>query len=272
MRPLDELAKDKGLAVLLARHLTKTDSANLLYRGAGSVAIIGLARSALRVCNDPSNPDPYQHLLVQVKGSLAGAATLGYRTVMREGVITIEWLGERNFGARDLATSRDEDASALQEAMMIITAILSEGPVKSTAVIKQAKANGASLRTLRRAKRILGVKSHRIGNGPRAFWVWTLQDASSDIPMASRGEYGEGSSGGVFLTRQQLRGSGWNRRNGERSRRRRSTPKSGLVARSVTGEPKSTVRTPRRQQSMRYRVEGRCLGVREMKPPSIVDA
>src|SRR5262249_47768295 len=70
-----------GVAVLLVRHLTKAGSRSPLYRGAGSIAIIAAARSALLAADDPASDDPYRHVLALSKGNLSPAASLAYRTV-----------------------------------------------------------------------------------------------------------------------------------------------------------------------------------------------
>ncbi len=50
--PLGRLAEETGAAVLVVRHLNKGGSSNPLYRGGGSIGIIGAARSGLLVAKD----------------------------------------------------------------------------------------------------------------------------------------------------------------------------------------------------------------------------
>src|SRR5215207_1311682 len=49
-------AERSGAAIVVVRHLNKSASANPLYRGLGSVGIIGAARSGLLLAADPDDP------------------------------------------------------------------------------------------------------------------------------------------------------------------------------------------------------------------------
>src|SRR5207248_480813 len=55
LTPLAQLAEREGCAILIIRHLNKGTSDNLLYRGAGSIGIIGAARMGLLVAHDPND-------------------------------------------------------------------------------------------------------------------------------------------------------------------------------------------------------------------------
>jgi hypothetical protein len=61
--------------------------------------------------------------------------------------------------------------SALEEAVEFLKEELAGGPVPSKELLKKAKAEGISEKTLRRAKSLLGVESKMQG---RERWVWTL--------------------------------------------------------------------------------------------------
>ena len=49
LTPLKQMAERTGTAIVLVRHLNKTPGGNPLYRGGGSIGIIGAARSGLVV-------------------------------------------------------------------------------------------------------------------------------------------------------------------------------------------------------------------------------
>lgn len=174
--PLAAFAERAGVAVLLVRHLTKSGGTNPLYRGAGSIAIIAHARSALRVTSDPSSEDPHRHVLVQTKTNLASASSLTYRTVKKDSGIVIEWLGESKYTARDLANTGHADKSALAEAAYVLYSILVDGPVWAREAIKLAARAGITKRTLDRAKLVLGVETKKRGSGPGSRWYWRLPD------------------------------------------------------------------------------------------------
>jgi hypothetical protein len=176
LRPLQDLARRKGLAVLLVRHLVKHSSTSVLYRGAGSIALVATARSGLRVFPDPTATDRHQHLLVQTKANLAPAASLAFRTLKTGSAIAVEWLGEVPWGAQDLAGGPGEEHTALQEALAVLYALLAEGPVGASEVLQKAGKVGVSRRTLHRAKALLRVRSRKSGNGPGSSWSWQLPD------------------------------------------------------------------------------------------------
>jgi hypothetical protein len=52
------MAERTGAAVVLVRHLNKTPGGNVLYRGGGSIGIIGAARSGLVVGRHPRRRGP----------------------------------------------------------------------------------------------------------------------------------------------------------------------------------------------------------------------
>jgi hypothetical protein len=174
--PLTAFAERAGVAALLVRHLTKANSANALYRGAGTIGIIAAARAGLLAADDPAHEGPHHHVLVQTKASLAVAEGLAYRTVKRAGGIVIEWLGPTACTARDLAGSRGGEPSALAEAAWVLFSLLSDGPVAASEAFKLAAQAGVTRRTLCRAKKALRIVSHKQGSGPRSRWTWQLAD------------------------------------------------------------------------------------------------
>ena len=174
--PLSEMADRHNLAVVLVRHLTKNGRGNPLYRGAGSIGIIGAARSGLIVGDDPSRDDKYEHVLAHYKGNRGSAGSLAYRTVRRnDGTITIRWLQSSNCEADDIvAAVPKHERTALQEALEVLAEILSDGPLPAKEVVQLATDAQVSKRTLLRAKAKLGVKSRKVGGGPNAGWLWEL--------------------------------------------------------------------------------------------------
>ena len=66
--PLSNLAEQLEMAVICIRHLRKTRSDDLLYRGSGSTAVSGIARSVLHIDKHPSEEGT--RVLVQVKPNL----------------------------------------------------------------------------------------------------------------------------------------------------------------------------------------------------------
>lgn len=58
----------------------------------------------------------------------------------------------------------------------MLYSILAVGPVQANDVIRLAKLAGVTVRTLKRAKRNLGVRSWKEGSGPGSRWLWELPD------------------------------------------------------------------------------------------------
>jgi hypothetical protein len=175
--PMAAFAEHCDVAVNVVRHLRKTGARNPLYGGMGSIGIIAAARAGLLVGPDPASEDKFRHVLAQSKGSLSDPASLSYRTVKRDdGVIVVEWLGPTKYSAADLAAANAAAAehSMLLEAQYVLYSILAEGQVPANDVIRLAKTAGVSERTLKRAKRDLGVSSWKRGSGPGSRWFWEL--------------------------------------------------------------------------------------------------
>ena len=175
LAPLGALGEETGTAIVVVRHLNKATGGNPLYRGGGSVGIVGAARSALLVAEHPEDED--LRVLARVKGNLAKplpslAFTL---TEAAKDAVRVVWKGETNHTAAALlATPTDpEERSALEEAMEFLRDELEDGPVRSGQVSKDARAAGVTEITLKRAKSALGVRSRKQGDGP---WTWALPE------------------------------------------------------------------------------------------------
>ena len=74
--PLQYLAQRTGLAVLVVAHLNKSVGTGALYRVAGSIGLVGAARSVLFFARDPD--DENARLLAHT-GNLKPAPVLRYR-------------------------------------------------------------------------------------------------------------------------------------------------------------------------------------------------
>jgi hypothetical protein len=172
--PVARFAEQAGTAVLIVRHCRKQGTSCALYRGAGSIAIVAVARSAMTVVADPGTDDPFRHVLVQMKTNLSQAGSLAYRTVKRGDAICIDWLGPSPCMVHDLLDEARSRDSALRDAAYIVYSLLAEGPVPASEVIGKATSEGVSKRTLDRAKAALRVKVKKRGSGRGSSWIWQL--------------------------------------------------------------------------------------------------
>ena len=89
-RPLIDIAKEQGCAIVIVHHMNKAIGQKALNRGVGSVDIVGAARSVLLVGRtDKERPD--ERILAQVKSNLAPTGNAILFSVDEGG---IHWLEE----------------------------------------------------------------------------------------------------------------------------------------------------------------------------------
>jgi AAA domain len=180
LAPLGGLAERTGAAVLVVRHLNKAQANNPLYRGGGSIGIIGAARMAFVVGKDPQ--DDNRRVLASTKNNLAmPPRSLVFSLREAEGgSVRVNWLGQSEVSAKDLlATSQEsEHADARAEAVEFLNDGLTNGPLPARQVIEEADDAGIAEKTLRRAKKDLGVIVYRentAGEGRGSGrWMWKL--------------------------------------------------------------------------------------------------
>jgi hypothetical protein len=179
LAPLAGMAERTGAAVAVVRHLNKATGGSPLYRGGGSIGIVGAARSALLVARHPE--DEGRRVLAPLKSNLAQAASsLAFSlTGADNGAVRVEWLGETTYSADALLSAPidPEERSALDEAKEYLYDALKDAPRWSKAVKEEASEVGISEITLKRAKRELGVRSEKEADGS---WTWRLPQDKGD--------------------------------------------------------------------------------------------
>ena len=179
LAPLAELAAETGAAILIVRHLNKTHGRNVLYRGGGSIGIIGAVRSGLVVAPHPE--DETQRVLAQTKSNLSQTVpSMMYSIVAVDTAARIEWGEATSHTAAMLMAqpTTGEEQSALGEAVEFLRELLGEGPVPVRDVKREARAAGISEITLRRAKDRIGVCSRKEGKPgvDSQKWVWAFPE------------------------------------------------------------------------------------------------
>jgi hypothetical protein len=169
LTPLAEMAQRTAVAVVVVRHFNKNVDAKALYRGGGSIGIIGAARSALAVAPHP-NDDELRVLVPQKSNLSKKAKSLAYTIVTAEnGAARIEWRGTVDLNADELLNVNQGE---LARAKAWLIDKLKNGPVLATEIEKQAKEANISESTLKRAKAKLSVQSRK--DGPNGEWRWHL--------------------------------------------------------------------------------------------------
>jgi hypothetical protein len=175
LRQIATMAQRTGVAVLIVRHLNKLNGAPALYRGGGSIGIIGAARSALIVGRDPEERS--RHILAVTKKNLGPLPdSLAYQLdTVTEDISRVGWLGRSDLHAEDIlwhdqGRKPERPDTALQEAVNFLRQLLATGPVLASTGIREATRAGIAPRTLTRARQELGVVAGQLGTG----WVWRM--------------------------------------------------------------------------------------------------
>ncbi|MEO8286527.1 MAG: AAA family ATPase [Chloroflexota bacterium] len=176
--PLTELAQRTGVAVLVIRHLNKQANSNPLYRGGGSIGMIGTARSGLLIAADPDDATESRRILVRMKSnSAAPVESLAYQVeTAGNGVARIVWLGAcRHTAHTVLAVPADsDDRSAIGEASAFLRNALQDGAQLAQHILTAGQNAGIAEKTLRRATTKMGIVKRREGFGPEGQWLWQL--------------------------------------------------------------------------------------------------
>ena len=175
LAPLMRLAEKHRCALLMLRHLNKQGGGRALYRGLGSIAFVAACRFALLVGRDPQVPG--RCVLAQVRNSLAGPQpSLAYQlTAPDGGCPVVDWLGISPLAADDLLAGgpRQEDGPR-DRATAFLEQFLAGGPRSAREVWQAAQQAGLSERTLRRARRGLGIRRQYVSQNGRPVSYWAL--------------------------------------------------------------------------------------------------
>ncbi|MDP9354428.1 MAG: AAA family ATPase [Chloroflexota bacterium] len=185
LAPLALMAQRTHCSLVTVRHLNKSQGTDALYRGGGSIGIVGAARIGLLVAPDPDDPDA--RVLAATKANLARLPdSLQFRLMPVEGtsVARIQYEGASRYSADDLVASERprRTESQLDQAVAWLRQVLSAGPLTSVEILGLAAQAGVSDATLRRAKKAAGVRAVKSGFGDGSGWIWELGEASQVEP------------------------------------------------------------------------------------------
>jgi DNA polymerase I-like protein with 3'-5' exonuclease and polymerase domains len=186
LTPVKQLAERLGVAVLIVRHLNKTPGGNHLYRGGGSIGIIGAARVGLLV--GPHPDDEELRVLAAQKSNLGPPPeSLKYRIETAENdSARVKYEGTVEMKPQDLlkGPQDEEERSAADEARDFLRSVLGGGVRKESNSVKaEARSLGISETTLNRVKRSIGVKSVKLGET----WFMSLPADDGDGGGATDG-------------------------------------------------------------------------------------
>ena len=159
MDNLARLAERHSCAILLIRHLAKTQTGHAIHRGLGSIDLSGAVRTELIAGKTPEG----ERLLGQVKSNLgAYGKSLSYE-ITNKGEFF--WRGESDLEPSDILAPEtgSEDRSAMGEAIEFLKQELANGSRPSKDVKQSAESLGLCWKTVRRAMERAGVESVKRG-------------------------------------------------------------------------------------------------------------
>lgn len=179
LSPLASMAERTRCAVLVLRHLNKAVGMSSLYRGGGSIGIIGAARVGLLAGKDQRDETGQRRLLAVQKCNIGPEGlTLAYRVASVEGTDTarIEWLGETDARAGDIVGEEKDrgEREEMSESQIWLHDFLIDGPRSAVEVYREGGKAGFAQRTLKWAKAEIGAKASKTGFGKNGEWSWRL--------------------------------------------------------------------------------------------------
>ncbi len=221
LRPLAEMAERTGAAVVIVRHLNKSESGNAGNLVSGSRAYLNASRAAFLVgpFPDAADDDP-RRVLVFCKRNLtmrsqgvafqaveltpqeqdevlameqAAALTPEEGESLRGQLFRLEWLGETDVSARDFARARRGGETAggrkaarqdrVERAGQWLQEYLANGPAPSDEVMARGKAEGFSRKILFEAKDAAGVRASNRGSY-HGKWHWWVEAPAEELQPA----------------------------------------------------------------------------------------
>ena len=164
---LGRIAEQYRCAVILVGHLNKAQGNKSNYRGLGSIDFQAAARSVLVVGRIKDNPQV--RVMAQSKSSLAPEGEpIAFELDKENG---FSWIGHYDISVDDLLSGIAKEKKS-EQAENLILECLSKGKYPQQVLLKKAQVAGISKRVLDEAKKSLGVKSTKEGNG----WYWELPE------------------------------------------------------------------------------------------------
>lgn len=175
-----ELAKRFNCAVLVLRHLTKSNRERALYRGQGSISISGLARVVITVGVVPNEPELRAFAVTKINvAKPPKAMTFSIEelpdTVKSQGRSKFVWGDFVDLTSEDLVSAPEKEATnERDDAKKFLRETLAEGPIEISKLERMAEARSISKRTLYRASDALGLKKKSSGFGKERRSTWSL--------------------------------------------------------------------------------------------------
>ena len=181
LEPVADFADKSNVAVLGITHPPKNAPVKAINAFTGSLAYVAVARTVFIAIDEPETE---RRLLIPVKNNLGPHAPgLGYRleqTILTKSILAsrIAWdSAPVTVTANEALAASAEGArnpSALTEAKEFLLEELSNGSVPQAEIKNRAQAADISEKTLRRAKKALGVIATKSRGNLAGNWMWEM--------------------------------------------------------------------------------------------------
>lgn len=178
---LSSLAERYGIAIVAIRHLRKGNAEKSIYRGIGSIDILGSARSVLMIGHDPH--DASMRIICHIKSNLAPQGqSLKYK-IDGHKARPFRWMGTSDLTAEEVLSAKPEQAGGgvpeISIAIELLIQLLSGTDMLKDEVEVAAESKGISIRVLNRARRRLKVRSIYVKD--KVYWTKLDPDAATNI-------------------------------------------------------------------------------------------
>jgi len=198
MAPLARMAERTGAAVVGVIHLNK-GTGGVFDRVSGSKGFTAAARNVLLTAPDPEDPDGVNRVLTHAKSNLAPlSSTLRYHVAgaqitSPDGEVIetsrIVWDGEAAHITHHQLLGREsaDERGQLADAKEFLSVEIPEGTCLEAAYIfKAGGKEGHAERTLKRAKKELGIPAFKRGFGSEGVWFWGWDEQRANDPLSPK--------------------------------------------------------------------------------------
>ena len=169
LRELADLADRTGACILGIRHLNKAVGLSALYRGTGSVGVVGTARAGLMIVRDKE--DEAVRYLGVVKSNQGIIPTpLKFHIESQGSRSKVVWDGEAKDSIRNIMSS--EKAPVNHKAVQLLMNLLGEADVPANTIFTSAERVGISEKSIKRAKKELNIRSYQT----EGVWLWSIKN------------------------------------------------------------------------------------------------
>ncbi|MCB0889206.1 MAG: AAA family ATPase [Nocardioidaceae bacterium] len=176
---LARMAERYECCIVALRHMNKSGGSKAMYRGGGSIGIIGAARVGMLAGLDPNDETEESRVLAVYKSNLAEtpvALTYKLESAPDHGCGRIVWTGTSVLGADGLLAAQSGDAEEMREidAWLLDYIEHAGGEAKARDVINDGKTAGFTEDAIKRARKRLRIRTERNGFGKGSVVAWSI--------------------------------------------------------------------------------------------------